>query len=366
MAPKRKTKKRRKSTKKTKLLNELKSKMFSKKKGDDCDYFYECKSNCCVDYECSAKNKCQVPKNLRDLYVPTSDYMKASKLYYRGNAVDVLFSMLYLIKKYPKKLKFATITESILKKKRLKLDDFHIKWTMNTNNERFLKYKPKLINEAIENFKKDTKQKILVIPILLKYETFTHSNYLIIIKLNKEIIAEVFDPMGDIAFKNDKKDTKLLFKRINKLLKQHKLKIKSGVLKLFLNFHSYQGLSYNIYRKNNVYYCNIWCIWYIEMLIEYLSKYESILELNRKILKIINTKEKSYMTILNFSSKVSKLNYQFLKYIYEKYNKIFNKYEINTYKIFLNKHIVKIKLILNKNKIKLDKERVDFFSTIPF
>jgi len=127
-----------------------------------------------------------------------------------------------------------------------------------------------------------------------------------------------------------------------------------------MKLNSYQELSSNVPRKNNVYYCNIWCIWYVEMLIKYIKNFNNTKSLNEKILSIINTEEKAYNVIINYSSKVSILYYQFLKYIYSKYSNIFLKYNINTYTQFLKKNIIKIKLLLSKHKIKINNERIKF------
>jgi len=216
-------------TKKIKrVIKELKSKR-GKRKDEICKYFYECKTHCCIKNKCNFKKKCIVPKNLRDLYIPRSDYIKDTKLYYRGSNIDVLFSMLYLLKKYPKKIKFSTITKSVLEKKKLIKDDLHINWTYK-KNKRLLKFNEKLIYNSIDTFFKNSDQQFLIIPLLYTYwyefKLNFHSNYIILIKMNDQIYCERFDPMGNIMYFEMFDDIVLLDNAIKNLLKKKKYKKK--------------------------------------------------------------------------------------------------------------------------------------------
>ena len=257
----------------------------------------------------STCNYSSFPSKLQRKCLVINEGDKVDMCTFTGINIDILFGLIYLLKKY----KFATSTIDehfgdnkdlcnyykslgISSSSRCEFINFEIIWILQ---------KIYLSSSFKKNFKKrieDKTKRFIIIPLGIELEKGSHANYLIYDKTIKEL--ERFEPYGSSApYQFDYNPTLL-----DNILKYKFMELDSEI-KYFppssympkIGFQYFDVLEGSSYISDPGGFCALWSIWYVDQRLTYSDINRK--SLIKKLMKSIKTKNISFKKIIRNYSK---------------------------------------------------------------
>jgi len=244
-------------------------------------------------------------------------YSQKHPCYYTGNTLDILVSLIYLLKKHNSSC--STLTKDfshnaelckfyksngIIINDKCEFLNFEIVW---------IQQKLFLINDFFKLFTKcKNKKRFIIIPIGIELSNGSHANYLIYDKTSNEI--ERFEPQGNSApngFNYNAKFFDAVLKNLFISYDKNIKYIKPSDYEPKIGFQMIEKYEINYNIGDPLGFCAAWSIWYVDMRITYNSINRK--KLIKKLFKTIRMYNLSFRNLIrNYSYKITELRDQIL------------------------------------------------------
>jgi ankyrin repeat protein len=244
---------------------------------------------------------------------------------FTGILLDVITGLLYLIKKY--KFVKSILTEDFIDNQLLS-DHYTNVGIVNMNEHEFLNFEilwinnkiyvptnfESSINKYINDSKKNTKIRFLIMPLGIEIKDDSHANYLIYDNKSNEL--ERFEPHGSRNPNKFNYNSMLLDSTLKQYFQEYFPSLKYIKPEDFLPKVGYQLLDNS---ESNKYrnigdpggFCALWCIWYTDMRLTYPDIPRN--KLVETSLNLIRYKGISFRTLIrNYSNKITNLRDEIL------------------------------------------------------